>query len=290
MSRGSSQAQGAQGQRPEQASCEIVTCDREDSEAFLRAITSPHCPRVIVDFTVMCPAHVEAVLEAHSKRSLDHYIFISTNMVYPGGIEDMDVTGLTQPITEDAADLAGAAVAPDTYGGQKLKCEALLQQAARDTGFPSTTFRPPAVIGPGCDNRHEKLQRLVAGLPPLPVRDSKRPLTRNPGAFRVAYCGDVAEVVAAAVSRGRLVHGETFNVACAESISIEDYAAAIATTLGRASPEVPNDAVLRNYERQGELDVTKAQRLLGFQPTPIADWMPEVVLWHQRLMAGSAAL
>ena len=54
-------------------------------------------------------------------------------MVYPGGPENMDVSG--QVLTEDQAQLELAEEAPDTYGGKKLKCEALLQQALASHGF-----------------------------------------------------------------------------------------------------------------------------------------------------------
>lgn len=288
MSRGSSSGQGIGGHRPDQPNCEILQCDREDSAHFLRCLTSSHCPRIIVDFTAMHPDHITDIVVAHKQRSLDHYIFISTNMVYPGGVDDMDITGLSQPVAEEVADLAGADAAPDTYGGKKLKCEALLQLASKEDGLPSTTLRPPAVVGPGCDNRHERLQRLVEGMPPLPY-NSTRPPTKQPGLFRVAHCNDVAMAVAAVIACGQSVHGEAFNVAGAESVTMKEYVAAIASHLGREPPEVPQDPSFRNFERQGQLDVSKAQRLLGFQATQLAEWMGDTVEWHTRLLSSSAA-
>lgn len=259
MSRGSPQGQGSGGQRPEQAACEFLQCDREDTAQFVEMLTSSQCPRVIVDFTAMSADHIE---------------------VYPGGVEDMDITGLPQPVAEDAADLAGADGAPDTYGGRKLKCEALLGRAYKDEGLPSTTLRPPAVVGPGCDNRHERLHRLVAGLPPLPPPPTTRPPPVNPGFFRVAHCSDVAAAVAAVVTSGKSVHGEAFNVASSESITLQDYVAAIGAQLGRVPPDVPSDQALRSYERQGQLDVSKAERILGFRPTPLAKSIGDTVAWH----------
>jgi len=284
MSRGSQQVMGTGGERPQQAACESLICDREDEEAFVRALSANDCPRVVVDFTAMRPQHVEAVLKAHRDRPLDHYVFISTNMVYPGGPEDMDVSGLHQPISEDAVDLKVADSAPDTYGGRKLKCEQLLHQAASEQSVPATTLRPPAVVGPGCDSRHERLQRLAAGLPPLPPPRSKRGNAARPGPFRVAYSEDVAAAVCAVIARGSAVHGEAFNVASNESLTLEQYMAELAAVLGREAVPAPEDPALRNYERQGELDVSKAQRVLGFQPTAVGEWMRDTVAWHsQRL-------
>ena len=105
---------------------------------------------------------------------------------------------------EDAADTGtAAAAAPDDYGGLKLKCEAHLATAAAQVlpppeprplrallraalcmlargakvlkpqwgaqGFPFTTLRPPSVIGPACDSRHERLQVRPLQWKRLPV-------------------------------------------------------------------------------------------------------------------------
>jgi nucleoside-diphosphate-sugar epimerase len=230
----------------------------------------------------MKPDHIKDVVAAHRQRSLSHYIFISTNMVYPGGVEDMDITGLQQPVAEDAADIAGADSAPDTYGGSKLKCEALLQRSFKDEFLPYTTLRPPAVVGPGCDDRHERLQRLVSGLPALPSKRSRRPPTVKPGLFRVAHSSDIADAVHRSIVRGTRVHGETFNIACPESVTLQEYASAIGEHVGQVAPTVPDDPSLRNFERQGELDVSKARQLLGFDGTPLSEWMGDTVRWHKQ--------
>merc|ERR1712038_810844 len=136
-------------------------------------------------------------------------------MVYPGGPEEMDLSDLVQPVHEDVLDTGADANPPDTYGGRKLRCEMLLHSAHKnpDVRFPFTTLRPPGVVGPGCDDRHERLQRLVGGLPPLPPPSTARPNAKRPGTFRLAYCGDIAAVMAAVVKQGDAVHGEAFNVA-----------------------------------------------------------------------------
>ncbi|CAK0879310.1 unnamed protein product [Prorocentrum cordatum] len=233
--------------------------------------------------------HIADVVEVHRRRPLEHYIFISTNMVYPGGVEDMDITSLPQPVAEGAANLSAAHAAPDTYGGRKLKCEAALQRARAEQGLRWTVLRPPAVVGPGCDSRHERLQRLVAGLPPLPARASKRPPTVRPGRFRVAYSGDVAEAVAAVVELGERVHGEAFNIACPASMTLGEYVGGIASCLGLCTQEVPDDPALRNYERQGEVDVSKSLRVLGIEGTPVQRWMRQTVSWHARALAEAPA-
>ena len=90
---------------------------------------------------------------------------------------------------------------------------------------------------------------------------------------------------------------EAFNVAsgAAEGYDLDEYVAALAAALGRSSdsgggggaplaaPDVIPDA-LRNYEKQGVLDTSKAEAELGFVPTPLSAWMAETVAWHTPLL------
>mmetsp|Transcript_3886 Transcript_3886/g.7803 ORF Transcript_3886/g.7803 Transcript_3886/m.7803 type:complete len:363 (+) Transcript_3886:58-1146(+) len=289
LTRGREQGQGTAGKRPELASlAKRIVCDRGDADEFKKVLSDPDCPRIVVDFAAMLPEHIEAVLAAHGERPLDHYVFISTNMVYPGGPEKMDISSLAAPVSEDRADIELAELAPDSYGGRKLKCEALLQRAFACERFPVTVLRPPAVVGPGCDHRHERLQRHVEGLPPLAPRP-RAVLATQPGRFRVAYSGDVAQTVSAVIARGRSVHGEAFNVACDDSLTLSEYVAAMAQAAGcELAPAAPEDPSSRNYELQGLIDISKAQTVLGFQPTPVSAWMPRTVAWHAPILKGAA--
>ena len=166
MSRGKSKGQGSGGNRPKlPAGCKVLTCDRTDETSFIEALCNPSCPRIVVDFTAMKPEHIEAVKAANVRRRIKHYVFVSTNMVYPGGVEDMDLSATAaqgQRVDEGVVRRDLASEAPDNYGGSKLKCEALLAAAAvaSDGRAPliSTVVRPPAVVGAGCDSRHEKLR------------------------------------------------------------------------------------------------------------------------------------
>lgn len=284
MTRGNAQGLGMGGRRPAPPACEALICDRANTAAFTEALARPGCPRVVVDFTAMGQEDVEAVVAAHRQRPLQHYVFISTNMVYPGGPEAMDITALSQPVCETAAQLDKAGAAPETYGGRKLRCEAALQRATTADALPWTVLRPPAVVGPGCDNRHERLQRVVANLEPLPPRLSTRPATVQPGRFRVAYSEDVAAAAVLVVEKAEAVHGEAFNIASAEPTSMQEYVDAVARSLSTATLPISalpeEDSMLWNYQRQGSLDSSKAELLLGFKPTDLDTMINKTVQWH----------
>eukprot|EP00438_Fugacium_kawagutii_P012403 Skav215508 [mRNA] locus=scaffold165:1032157:1033324:- [translate_table: standard] len=195
LSRGRERGQGIA--RPKAPQCDMVQCDRTEEGALMRELLKE---KIVVDYTAMRPGDIEQVLAAHRQKPLQHYIFISTNMVYPGGPENFD-------------------------GGR----------------------------------------------------------------FRVVYSGDVAAAVAAVVRMGAEVQGEAFNVG-GESMTMEEYVREMSDILKMEMPQLPEpseDATVWNYEKQGEVDITKAVKLLNFKPTPLRDWLTETVMWHRPLLETS---
>jgi nucleoside-diphosphate-sugar epimerase len=105
----------------------ILVCDRETEGARLRTLLSEQPFDAIVDYFAMTPAHVEDVISAHKARcaaaatkegeaSRDSffYLFISTNMVYPGGPADFDISPVRPSVAEDCFSLDTASTEPDT--------------------------------------------------------------------------------------------------------------------------------------------------------------------------------
>ena len=125
----------------------------------------------------------------------------AANMVYPGGPSGFDISPLRPTVPEDLAEVSDAEAMPEDYGGLKLKCEAALAAAWERCDFPYTTLRPPSVIGPACDNRHERLQRIAMGLEPLPPRGGRQ-FAAERGSFRVAYSEDMGSAVVATLATG----------------------------------------------------------------------------------------
>ena len=118
--------------------------------------------------------------------------------------------------------------------------------------------------------------------------------------FRLAYSEDVASMCVRVLGTGSGVVGEEFNVACEESLTLEQYVVAIRDNApedvaaswpsheAAAAALATHGAKLRSYEAQSCLDIRKAQRVLGWQPTPFADVLSATVAWHIPLLQGSA--
>jgi nucleoside-diphosphate-sugar epimerase len=71
------------------------------------------------------------------------YVFVSTNMVYKGRPEGFDVrNGTDGPwLKEYDVDVVEyAKYSPDSYGGRKVFCEAVIKKAYEITGFPYTAL------------------------------------------------------------------------------------------------------------------------------------------------------
>jgi nucleoside-diphosphate-sugar epimerase len=337
LSRGGNEGAGTGGRRPPLPDgVATIVCDRDaDGAGLCDAIVSGGF-EAVVDYYAMVPRHIDDVVAAYeaADSSLAHYIFVSTNMVYPGGPGGFDISPLRPTVPEELADVANAADAPDDYGGLKLKCERALADAAARCSFPYTTLRPPSVVGPACDNRHERLQRVAMGLAGLPPRGG-RAFAAERGGFRIAYSEDMASAVVKTLAVGVPSFSEAFNIAQAEIVTVEEYvegvrsalqrsgasaiasADAVTQALAELGPEVTNYVSSRppspllalsqgpmfdcelwsgltlgvamrprnlTQENQSSIDIEKAQRVLGWEPTPFEDFIQVTTDWHTPLL------
>lgn len=84
LSRGSSDGAGTGGRRPLLPDgVGTIVCDRDQDGAGLRDAIVEGSFEAVVDYYAMEPRHIENVVEAFEDpaSSLNHYIFVSTNMV-----------------------------------------------------------------------------------------------------------------------------------------------------------------------------------------------------------------
>jgi nucleoside-diphosphate-sugar epimerase len=145
----------------------------------------------------------------------------------------------------------------DDYGYDKWRCESLLRrqwQGEHSTGVPFVCLRLPDVLGENevPSSRHHSYQRRVRR--GVPVRIGPSQLTVPPSALPRAYGNDDARgpttrllsfVYAADVARAVLlcaaapaarVHGQSFNIASPEKVTVDEYVRMIASYYAQNPP------------------------------------------------------
>jgi 2'-hydroxyisoflavone reductase len=254
--------------RPYGTFTSYVPFDRSDPDQLAGALRETR-PDVLLDLAAYQPADVRAALAAFAG---ERYVFVSTG-VYP------DLHG-RPACEEDFAPLAGD-VPPERleYLEGKRWCETVL---ARSSGVPWAVVRPPAIMG--ADDHTLRiaayLQRLEDGGPLLVPEES---FERQAG---LAWVRDVGFACALACDLNRDATGPR-NVAFA-GVSLRDLLEAAGRALGRparlvpvpfaelpdgASPYGPNPRRSAGYE-------LARMRELGFEPSALADALPETLAWY----------
>ncbi|MGI8913575.1 MAG: NAD-dependent epimerase/dehydratase family protein [Chloroflexota bacterium] len=125
------------GNKKNQASgVRFIQADRTQDGMLAKALGDEQFD-LVVDCAAYQQADAEGAVAAFAGRT-GHYVFISTDFVYSPAIAG------PFPITEDAPKETER-----RYGVGKLACEAVLDTAWRSQRFPSTTLRPPHILGAG---------------------------------------------------------------------------------------------------------------------------------------------
>ena len=183
-------------------------------------------------------------------------------------------TALWVPMTEEHP------TRPATvYGSSKLAGECYARAYYRTYGLPTVVVRPFNAYGPRCHHEGDSgevipksLLRCMAGRAMVVFGDGNQ--TRD-----FTFVGDTVAGILLAAEREEAI-GQTINLGSGKEISINDLAERVAECLGcsdfRLSHVLPRPGdVLRHCA-----DITKAQKLLGFQPavslheglTRLRDW------------------
>lgn len=118
-----------QSARPAPAGAELIQADIRDPASLKAAIAGRRWDAV-VDFISFTPAHVQTALEAFAGKT-NQYVFISSASAYRK-------PAVALPVVESNL-LHNPYWA---YSRDKIACEALLQAAFREQGWPITIVRP----------------------------------------------------------------------------------------------------------------------------------------------------
>ena len=208
------------------------------------------------------------VLMASKAHNVERFLYVSSSEVY-GSAE-------TVPMAESHP------VKPTTvYGASKLAGELYALAYWRTYELPVSVVRPFNTYGPRSPYegaRSEVVPRFIlqleAGLSPVIYGDGTQ--TRD-----FTYVDDTADGIVRAAECDNLV-GDVVNVAYGSEASIAHIAKALASIVGREEL-----ACVREARRPGDVDrhyadISKARRLLNFEPkTNLAEGLERTLAWFR---------
>jgi len=188
-----------------------------------------------------------ALEAARAIPSISRFVYVSSSMVYGNfRLDPVPERVIAEPV--------------NLYGGLKLAGEHLVKAYLGSTEVEHVVVRPSGVYGPGDPHGRVVQKFCTAALEGSEIR-----ATNGADTFiDFTWVGDLVEGLARA---GSLPDGagETFNLTRGRARSLDELISVV-SELG------PGPTVVRNQQgdtlrpRRGTLDISKAKRLLGYNP------------------------
>ena len=242
------------------------------SRGFLREVLEEHKPEIIINLAALPIANIS---NTHSEEAIndvfrstitlldviknlsykiDRLVHISSSMVY--GDFKKDEGGRILPACEDQQ-----CSPKGIYGAMKLSAEIMVKTYNLRFKIPFTIIRPSAVYGPtDCNKRVTEIFVMNTLL-------GKELILDNGGLHQLdfTYVKDLVQgIILASKSPNAL--GETFNITRGEGRTIRD----LAELLIRLNPDSGATTIIKEVDvyrpNRGALDVSKAKKLLGYNP------------------------
>jgi nucleoside-diphosphate-sugar epimerase len=272
----------------------IATGDRRDRASLENAAregASKGRFDAVYDMIAYRPEETRLAIEAFRDRA-DRFIHCSTISVY------MVSDDVTCPITEDQDKAPLMDFWPRNpfgmeYGIHKRECEDLLWDAHEKGWHDVAMLRPPYVSGPGDPTIRDFfwIERILDGGPLLVPGMGK-------SEFQLVYVEDVGRAFASLLEHPEASSGRAYNVTDEEVITLNGYLRRIARLLGREEnlelvhiPQdefdelsfstYPNaDVFPFNTRRDAVFSLDRIKQDLGYESTPIDQWMRVMVEWY----------
>jgi len=194
------------------------------------------------------------------------FVYVSSSEVYG--------TALWTPMTEEHPTY------PETvYGASKLGGECYARAFYRTYGYPTVVVRPFNTYGPRSHHEGDSgevipklMLRCIAGRPVVAFGDGNQ--TRD-----FTYVSDITRGILTAGMADNVI-GETINLGSGYEITINELIDKVASVAGRKDVTVTRDPPRPGDNLRLHADITKARRLLGFEPqvtlreglTKLRDW------------------
>jgi len=247
---------------------------------------------VVLDFSGYEPKWIHDNCQV-LKDKVGIYIYISTDSVYEVSIDKPTKrpsieTDAIRPQDEKEVKLLKR---KDPYGHYKLACEeALVYYQKEKEGFPWVSLRLADVIGPrDTTNRWWTYQLWVKFYPEI-----QNPIFM-PGHIAnkiesLTFVEDVAKVVTDIIELGEPVWNEAYNIAMDEEFSLANILLRMRDGLGMKevlgnSDESDKSFYLYPSVFSGNMDISKAQKVLNFKPTSADEAFEKTIAWYEEAFA-----
>ena len=273
------------GRTPDEFGDQIkrVHGDRKNYKKFFETFRRERFD-VVIDVIGYDPEDIEVALKTF-RDHVGQYIFISTGQVYlvtrnprqPSREEDYYRPLMECPPGEENA---------YEYGVKKRACEDLLEEAYRAYKFPSVRFRCPIIHGPRdyTLRLYSYLVRILDGHP-LIIPEGGDSIIRH------VYVQDVVNAIMN-VLEVEQTRGKVYNLASEEVLRLSEFLELAARMLEKTLTlyPIPTKIMLEHgvtpevspFSGQwvSYLDPALAMAEIKFKPTPVREWLREVVHWY----------
>lgn len=259
-----------------------IHCDRNDPKAIAQQLGGQQFDVVydnVYDWQRGTTAEqVKAAAVATSQR-LRRYVFTSSVAAYGDGLNHSEDDPLATPDH------------PEAYVRNKAETERMLFALHREQAFPAVTLRPPYVYGPENPFYREAFfwDRLLANRPILLPDNGER-------LMQFVLADDLARAAILAADTDAAT-GSAYNIANESPITQRSLVEALAAAAGKQAQLVPAPRK-RLVELGGNVfeppfyfaqyydmppitqNTTRAQRELGFEPTPWEEGLRRSFAWY----------
>ena len=250
----------------------------------------------VIDFSAFKRSEVKRVLPYLKKNNTLVYIFISSDSVYEVCVKEDDQLPTKESDDVRPTDhfLRKKLKEKDDYGHDKLKCEEYIREFCSTCRLNYVILRLADVIGTrdGTDRWWQYqlwIKACVASKLPLYIPASFECTDQQ---LSFVYVNDIARLVCRMINRSVNVQttpalNGAYNLACEETLTLTSFLHKVfantqqsGTLVVRPCHDTSVPHIYPSVEK-GPIDISKAKKLLNWQPTRIDDAISQIVAFYE---------